>query len=82
MVEPHKMPPAVQRECGCAIGVDYPAPIVDGAASYRRAVSEFARVRAKADTKADRHAYVARQGHHKVRTQINMKQFCVGLTAT
>ena len=65
MVEPHKMPPAVQRECGCTIGVDYPAPIVDGAASYRRAVSEFARVRAKADTKAEAAAVYEKHGSRK-----------------
>jgi deoxyribodipyrimidine photo-lyase len=42
--EPWQMPPAVQREAGCAIGRDYPRPIVDhhwargrALAAYRRA---------------------------------------------
>ncbi|MCX7938686.1 MAG: FAD-binding domain-containing protein [Thermoflexales bacterium] len=26
---PHRMPPSLQREVGCVIGKDYPAPIVD-----------------------------------------------------
>ena len=28
---PHEMPPALQKEIGCVIGRDYPAPIVDHA---------------------------------------------------
>jgi deoxyribodipyrimidine photo-lyase len=34
--EPWDMPEDVQRECGCLIGRDYPAPIVD----HRRAREE------------------------------------------
>jgi deoxyribodipyrimidine photo-lyase len=34
--EPWHMPEEVQRECGCLIGRDYPAPIVD----HRRARKE------------------------------------------
>jgi deoxyribodipyrimidine photo-lyase len=37
--EPHKMPLEVQQKSGCIIGVDYPAPIVDHAASYLHARS-------------------------------------------
>ena len=42
MEEPHRMPLEVQERCGCVVGTDYPAPIVDHAESYRQAKAEFA----------------------------------------
>ncbi|MFL5781472.1 MAG: cryptochrome/photolyase family protein [Thermoleophilaceae bacterium] len=48
--EPWTMPAELQRECGCAIGTDYPAPIVD----HREAREEaLARYRAAAGARAD-----------------------------
>jgi deoxyribodipyrimidine photo-lyase len=41
LAEPWKMPPEVQRECGCAIGRDYPDPIVDHAAARRDALERY-----------------------------------------
>ena len=38
---PWTMPPSVQREAQCRIGVDYPAPIVDHAAAKVRAIAKF-----------------------------------------
>ncbi|MDW8107705.1 MAG: deoxyribodipyrimidine photo-lyase [Armatimonadota bacterium] len=35
--EPYKMPVALQREYGCIIGVDYPAPIIDHESAARAA---------------------------------------------
>jgi deoxyribodipyrimidine photo-lyase len=35
--EPHRMPASLQRQVGCEIGRDYPAPIVEHAAAYRQA---------------------------------------------
>lgn len=65
MAEPHTMPPEVQRGCGCIIGTDYPLPIVDHATSYRHATSEFAKVRAQAQTKAEAAEVYERHGSRK-----------------
>ena len=43
--EPHTMPPEVQRESGCVIGRDYPAPIVDHRLARERAIAAFAAAR-------------------------------------
>jgi deoxyribodipyrimidine photo-lyase len=43
--EPWTMPVDVQREAGCVIGRDYPAPIVDHAAARRRALARYAEAR-------------------------------------
>jgi deoxyribodipyrimidine photo-lyase len=40
--EPWRMPAALQRECGCIIGRDYPAPIVDHLAARRAALARYA----------------------------------------
>jgi deoxyribodipyrimidine photo-lyase len=39
--EPWTMPADVQRRCGCVIGRDYPAPIVDHAEARRRALERY-----------------------------------------
>jgi deoxyribodipyrimidine photo-lyase len=41
--EPWKMPPSVQAQAECAIGREYPAPIVDHASTRARALAAFAR---------------------------------------
>ncbi len=43
--EPWKSPPEVQRASGCAIGRDYPMPIVDHALSRERVLAAYARSR-------------------------------------
>ena len=43
LAEPWRMPAAVQRECGCMIGRDYPEPIVDHAVARRAALERYAR---------------------------------------
>jgi len=40
---PWQMPAAVQRACGCIIGRDYPAPIVDHPVAKARAIAKFRR---------------------------------------
>ena len=65
MAEPHRMPSAIQERSGCIIGQHYPPPIVDGAQSYRHATSEFARVKAKAETKAQAAAVYEQHGSRK-----------------
>lgn len=42
--EPWTMPDDVQREAGCIIGKDYPAPIVDHAAARQTALDAFKKV--------------------------------------
>jgi len=37
LAEPHKIPPLLQKEIGCVIGRDYPAPVVDHLTAYREA---------------------------------------------
>jgi deoxyribodipyrimidine photo-lyase len=39
--EPWAMPEAVQRDCGCVIGVDYPEPIVDHTEARREALDRY-----------------------------------------
>jgi deoxyribodipyrimidine photo-lyase len=53
IAEPHAMPLDVQHACGCIIGTNYPPPIADRAASYLHARSEFAKVKGRAQTKAE-----------------------------
>jgi deoxyribodipyrimidine photo-lyase len=43
--EPWKMPAEVQREAGCQIGEDYPAPLVDHAWARERVLAAYARAR-------------------------------------
>lgn len=40
--EPWTLPPLLQAQCGCVIGRDYPAPIVDHATARRRAIDTYA----------------------------------------
>ena len=40
--EPWRMPAALQRECGCIIGREYPAPIVDHLVARRAALARYA----------------------------------------
>ena len=35
------MPDAVQRECGCVIGKDYPEPMTDHAEARREALTRY-----------------------------------------
>lgn len=39
--EPWRMPASVQRQSGCRLGVEYPAPIVDHAAARARALAAY-----------------------------------------
>ncbi len=39
--EPWLMPPLLQSQCGCRIGQDYPAPVVDHNTARQRAIQKF-----------------------------------------
>jgi deoxyribodipyrimidine photo-lyase len=41
LAEPWTMPEQIQSECGCVIGRDYPAPIVDHLAARREALERY-----------------------------------------
>ena len=41
LLEPWTLSEAEQREAGCAIGRDYPAPVVDHAEERRRALERY-----------------------------------------
>ncbi len=41
LAEPWTMPDSVQREVGCVIGTDYPAPVVDHATARREALERY-----------------------------------------
>lgn len=60
LFEPHTLSLAEQREVGCRIGVDYPAPLVDGAVAAVRARQ---RIEAARDTLQARAA--SRAIHHR-----------------
>jgi deoxyribodipyrimidine photo-lyase len=70
---PWLMPRRVQRAAGCAIGADYPAPVVDHATASRRAraaVAEAHRrpeVQAAAEVVLDRHGSRRRRRRHGTR---------------
>src|SRR5690606_38440408 len=42
---PWKMPAALAEACGCVLGRDYPAPVVDHALARERTLARFAAVR-------------------------------------
>jgi deoxyribodipyrimidine photo-lyase len=46
LAEPWTMPPELQRELGCVIGVDYPEPIVDHAEARRATLARYGAARA------------------------------------
>ena len=51
--EPHKMGADEQRRSGCAIGRDYPAPIVEHATAYRAARERIHAVRRRQEARAE-----------------------------
>lgn len=50
--EPWTMSEAMQAKAGCAVGVDYPSPLVDEAESRQAGVTKVHAVRAQAEVKA------------------------------
>ncbi|HLI32755.1 MAG TPA: deoxyribodipyrimidine photo-lyase [Solirubrobacteraceae bacterium] len=60
LAEPWLMPAALQREVGCVIGRDYPAPIVEHACARREALCRYERARHRGAVESGR-APAARQ---------------------
>ena len=60
--EPWTMPVDVQRESGCRIGEDYPAPVVDNAAAMRAARERVWSVKARAESREEAQRVYDRHG--------------------
>jgi deoxyribodipyrimidine photo-lyase len=63
--EPWTMPVSVQREVGCVIGKDYPAPIVDHSKAVADAKQQISAFRAMPITKAQADAVQDKHGSRK-----------------
>jgi len=70
---PWKMPAEVQRAAGCAIGRDYPAPLVDHAAAAREAKRRLAAVRGAPEARTEARGVARRHGSRRDRRG-NMQQ--------
>jgi len=64
---PWTMPADVQRQAGCAIGRDYPAPLVDHAAAVREAKRRLAIVRHAPEARREARGVAARHGSRRDR---------------
>jgi deoxyribodipyrimidine photo-lyase len=65
LAEPHTMPASVQRESGCVIGRDYPAPVVDHATAWREARERIAAVRRRPEARGEADAIQQRHGSRR-----------------
>ncbi len=63
--QPWRMSPLEQRDAGCVIGIDYPAPIVDHTAAARLARDRIWAVRRGADYRQQADAIQERHGSRK-----------------
>jgi deoxyribodipyrimidine photo-lyase len=65
LARPEQMPRELQSRCGCVIGRDYPAPIVEHAAAVKAARERIAGVRRQAGTRSEAKAVFVRHGSRK-----------------
>lgn len=63
--QPHLMPEEMQKRCGCVIGADYPAPIVDHQAAVAQARQRFAAVRRRPEARAESQRVLKKHGSRK-----------------
>jgi len=63
--QPHLMPWEMQTRCGCFIGKDYPAPVVDHQAAVALARERFAAVRKRPGTRAEAKRVLTKHGSRK-----------------
>jgi deoxyribodipyrimidine photo-lyase len=64
---PEKMPEDLQREIGCVIGEDYPAPIVDHLERYREARSRIWAIKKTPEAKAEADRLYQKHGSRRRR---------------
>ena len=62
---PEQMPAELQSRCGCLIGRDYPAPIVEHAAAVKEARERIAAIRRRRGTRTEAKAVFVRHGSRK-----------------
>ena len=63
--QPHLMHLEMQARCGCFIGKDYPAPVVDHQAAVAQARERFAAVRKRPGTRAEAKRVLTKHGSRK-----------------
>jgi deoxyribodipyrimidine photo-lyase len=63
--EPWSMPEGVQREAGCVIGRDYPAPLVDPVAAARAALARIHAIRASVEVRVQSQAVYQKHGSRR-----------------
>ena len=63
--EPETMPGLLQTMIGCRIGIDYPEPIVEHRAAYRRAQERLHGLRATPDARGEARAVFQKHGSRK-----------------
>ena len=63
--QPHLMPLEMQNRCGCFIGKDYPAPVVDHQSAVALARERFAAVRRRPGTRAEAKRVLTKHGSRK-----------------
>ncbi len=62
---PEQMPAELQGRCGCRIGPDYPAPIVEHAAAVKEARERIAAIRGRSGTRTEARVVFVRHGSRK-----------------
>ena len=65
IAEPHRMNALEQREAGCVIGSDYPAPIVEHAEAYREARQRIYKRRGTSEARSAARGVYQRHGSRK-----------------
>lgn len=63
--EPWRMPTATQSASGCAVGKDYPRPVIDHAEAVRHARSRFSELKRRAEHRTEARAVFVRHGSRK-----------------
>lgn len=63
--KPEQMPQEIQSRCGCLIGRNYPAPIVEHASAIREAREKISAVRRRMETRSEARAVFVRHGSRK-----------------
>lgn len=79
--QPHLMPADMQRRCGCVIGKDYPAPIVDHQSAVASARQKMAAVRRQPATREESRRVLRKHGSRKRPTQRRTKSARAIITA-
>ena len=63
--QPHLMPPEMQKRCGCVIGTDYPAPIVDHASAVAMARQRLSTARKHPEARTESRRVLGKHGSRK-----------------